>query len=200
MISTNRRSTKAPIWWSFIFLIRRLVVAAFTVFVQHFRLLQVTAIMYSALGGASFIVICWPFEDKILNIVELINEVFLLVNSYFALLMCDIIQDRETSDQLGGRYYYALVLITGLNICIATATIITRQLQAYWRRREHAEFIERIRIRLEERRKAQEAALKQRIDELRLRKIDILKLGDVPGYPNDLEDSSEENKENTDDD
>lgn len=93
MIKTNSRVSKAPIFWSFCFLIRRIVIAVATVLLQDFRLAQVMLYIYSALAGASFILGVKPYDVPILNYVEVMNDSFLLCSSYLALLMCDLVPD-----------------------------------------------------------------------------------------------------------
>ena len=158
--------------------------------------MQVATYIYSALGGACIILTCRPYEDNTLNIVEVINELFVLACSYIALLYCNLVTDYQIRDNLGSTQYYAIITITGVNVVIAITTICHRQWQRYQRRKEFDEFLKRIEQMRKEEQELKEQQEKVRIANMqRLQRINIMNLK-VDDESSDSSSSSSDSEEN----
>lgn len=83
-----------------------------------FPLSQIAFYMSTSLYCVSFMTAHKPYESPVLNYVNFINEMFLLLTSYYLLLLTDIVPDLELRERIGWLYLYSLIFVIALNFSI----------------------------------------------------------------------------------
>ena len=83
-----------------------------------FPLSQISFYVALSLYSLCFVSSARPFESPLLNKVNFVNECFLLLSSYYLLILTDIVPDLELRDQIGWLYLYSLITIVGINFTI----------------------------------------------------------------------------------
>lgn len=115
---TNVKGNDVQLWFTPVFLSKRLILAATTVYLGMFPLSQISFYIGTALYSMCFVSSVRPFESKLLNRVNFLNECMLLLTSYFLLILTDIVPDLELRERIGWKYLYCLVTVVGLNFTI----------------------------------------------------------------------------------
>jgi hypothetical protein len=104
-------------------MLRRLFLAAVTVFLVDFPLFQNWAFMLSSILILSYTLIARPMTNVFFNFMEIINEVFILFSSYMMLLFTDFITDVELRYSIGGYFFNSIVGIAAINLFIVFVMI-----------------------------------------------------------------------------
>jgi len=84
-----------PLWHTSIFCIRRLFVAIAVVFSQDFLLLQVAVYAYANILMLGFYMNVKPLQDKFSNIIETLNESFVLLTFYHVVIFLPGLMPEE---------------------------------------------------------------------------------------------------------
>ena len=71
-----------------------------------------------------------PFVNKVLNYLEVMNEVSILIIIYHMIVFTDYVDSRSTQYVVG----YSVCIFTGLNICINVIFLFTNLATTYYMR------------------------------------------------------------------
>ena len=72
----------------------------------------------------SYVTSAWPFESSLLNYINFINELFVLLSSYFLLLFTNsLVPNVQLREKLGWVFLYSIIAVIGLNFVILFAAI-----------------------------------------------------------------------------
>lgn len=98
--------------------------AGVTVGLGMFPLSQISFYIGTALYSMCFVSAARPFESKLLNRVNFLNECLLLLTSYFLLILTDLVPDLEVRERIGWQYLHCLVAVVGLNFTIVFSQLV----------------------------------------------------------------------------
>ena len=65
-----------------LFLLRRLIVGVTIAFFRTYYFIQLEILMVSSMFCLCFILLCWPYKTKLNNVVEMLNECFVILTVY----------------------------------------------------------------------------------------------------------------------
>ena len=88
-IKLNRSS----LLFSLIFIVRRMVMVFTLIFLPSYGNFQVSIYLVSAVAMLLYAVMVRPYENAVLNRQEIVNELFILLTSYFMLAFSGWIPD-----------------------------------------------------------------------------------------------------------
>ena len=87
----SRNGGNLPLLTTTWFLVRRLLVAIVTVFCVWFRWLQIFVCIVLTMLTLSFLLTVKPYETRLMNAIEVINESYVLITCYTLLLYADLL-------------------------------------------------------------------------------------------------------------
>ena len=119
-LDTNK---KYAVLFPFLFLIRRCLYAfSLAFFSSTNHLLQLAIQIYSSIALLGYILMIMPFEDPLLNYMELFNESSILATSYFLLAFTDFVPEAETRYTIG----WVFSGVVALNLVVNWIILFTR--------------------------------------------------------------------------
>ena len=124
-IKLHSELTSLPFTSTSYFLFRRFLIAVTTVLLQYFRLMQIAAYMTQSMLALTFTLTVQPYEVPLFNRLEIFNEFFILITSYFMLLCLDLFYDVEMKYEVGKIYNYTLYAVTAINLFFALYYMVT---------------------------------------------------------------------------
>lgn len=93
---------------------------ASTVFESSLLIMNIYVMIFGSLLVIKFLFHYKPFNSRLLNTFEILNEIFVLFISYFMFLFTDFVPDVEYRFELGYRF----IAFTGL-ICFVNVMLIS---------------------------------------------------------------------------
>ena len=103
-------------------MIRRLIFAIIAIFLSELLVIQLLMHTLSSIGILMFLFYLKPLESKFLNAIEIMNEITLLISSYFLYFFTSFIQSVEMKYEMG--WYF--IGIAAFNIFINWCAMIYR--------------------------------------------------------------------------
>ena len=79
-----------------------------------------------------------PMESAALNLMECLNELFILFSSYFLLLFTNLIPDVETRYYLGDLFMYILIGVIALDVILIVfimGKLLARRIRLYFEKK-----------------------------------------------------------------
>eukprot|EP00347_Sterkiella_histriomuscorum_P005898 403354854 len=113
---------KMNIFFSFLFLLRRLIFCLAAVFLEEYPFLQYMIVFAQSLIMILFIVYCKPFVRRIFVYQEIFNEVCILVASYHMIMFSNYVNNEDIQYYAG----WSLVLLVTFNIFTNMSIIIVQ--------------------------------------------------------------------------
>ena len=109
---------------STLFCVKRLAIALATVFANQFTVLMI--FIYSNGSLVSFIYVSnfKPMASRFLNRIELFNEAFIILSSYWLILFSDFVADINLRRQLGLLHLYSTTGYIGINLVFIVRDMI----------------------------------------------------------------------------
>jgi hypothetical protein len=108
-LDTSRRHT---ILMPFFFLLRRMAIAISYIFLASYPVIQIFVHFLCSFMLVIYLFKVMPYKERLLNIMELINEGSQVISCYFMLLFTDYLgQDQQLMRYKIGWFYTYLVLI-----------------------------------------------------------------------------------------
>ena len=135
---TYKNSNPGNIYWLTLFLVKRLLIAAITIWLKMFPWLQICLFQYVQLFIMGHFVNYFPMDSSALNKIECFNEMFVLFHGYFLLLFTDLIPDVDTRYDLGNVQMYILLTVVGIDFMIIIYIMVVRILRQIRLNREKA--------------------------------------------------------------
>lgn len=129
-----------PLWHPTIFLVKRLLIALATASFnpQHNQII-ISIYLFVQVFSLSYVIAFKPMNEPFLNLLEGLNETFVLVTAYMMLLFTDFIPDIDTRIQIGDFFYSFIFGVLGLNILIILSVVtfeMFKKARQWWRRRQ----------------------------------------------------------------
>jgi hypothetical protein len=118
------------------FCIRRLLIAVITV---NSNWLLISNIYISIFGSLAMIKLLFdysPFQDRVIDRFEKINEIFYLLNCYFLFLFTDFVGDPLTRYNFGYLFIALMSLVMCINITMVTIDLL-KQVRHKWNKRKY---------------------------------------------------------------
>ena len=103
-------------------MIRRLIFAIIAIFLSELLVIQLLMHTLSSIGILMFLFYLKPLESKFLNAIEIMNEITLLISSYFLYFFTSFIQSVEMKYEMG--WYF--IGIAAFNIFINWCAMVYR--------------------------------------------------------------------------
>ena len=113
-----------------LFCSRRMLFALAITFLRKWPVFQIMVLVHSTTVTMCFNAYYQPFVNKILNYLEIMNEVTILILIYHMIVFTDFVESRSVQYQLG----YSVCIFTVLNICINVIFLITNLATTYYMR------------------------------------------------------------------
>lgn len=112
-----RTSNKAALLYQSIYFMRRLSLSLILVFLKGFPIIQVFLMIFVSLAFVIYICSVRPFESKILNMIELFNELVILSCLYHMVIFTEVLlEDREVLYLVGWSMDILLTIQFFLNV------------------------------------------------------------------------------------
>lgn len=99
-----------------IFCLRRLLLAILIVIVKDILVLQIAAYIYSTLIMVYYLKIMQPKESIMINRLEVMNESFMLLSTYFMLVCSDWYDNLEARYEIGTAFLVGIFSLMILNV------------------------------------------------------------------------------------
>lgn len=112
---------RASRYMPFMFLGRRLMLGCSIAFFKY-QFIQIYFSILSSLGLIMYLLKVMPYEDKLLNVIELFNEMSLLACSYTLLAFTDYVDDVHRRSEIG--WFYASLV--SVNFAVNWLTLFYR--------------------------------------------------------------------------
>lgn len=101
-----------------LFLVRRLLFAMIVVTVKENALLQIYTTMHVSLVLVYFYAVVWPMNDTVNNVLQLLNEIFFLLCSYFLLAFTEYTVDPVERHDIGTAFLALLAVNVVANVAL----------------------------------------------------------------------------------
>ena len=108
---------KAAMLYHVAFTLRRAALAVLIVVVPHYNWLQTQMVIFTCSLVLIFVGIVRPFARPLLNHLELINETFVLSNTYFVIIYSDFVPEPEVRYGAGWVNCALLLVMILTNLC-----------------------------------------------------------------------------------
>jgi len=106
--------------FTFVFLVKRLILAVCVVFLKEMPFLQIQVVVFMLSLDLIYTGQVQPFASKFLNRMEMINNVFILLCSYYLFLFTEFVPSPEAKFNLG----WSLVAVYWICIVFNTAVLV----------------------------------------------------------------------------
>lgn len=123
-----RTNSKAALLYNVLFMLRRLVYAATAVFLAKYPPLQALILILQSLIHILYVVSVRPFEEMSLNLMELFNEATVLLATYHAMALTEMLPTDSASEIIDSQYKvgWSLITLVGINM-IANLVVMIYQ-------------------------------------------------------------------------
>lgn len=113
---TNIETYKRPqaVHFSFVFMLRRLILALNITFLKINLVTQVLISVHCSLAILSWLIIVWPFDSDFKNYLECFNESIVLVMSYLGFLLSDFVESPISRYNFG----YLFIGVIGFGLLV----------------------------------------------------------------------------------
>ena len=127
--------SSTPLFIPLIFMLKRLLIAFATVTFnpQHNQLL-VSTYVFVQVVSLSFVISEKPMNQLFLNIVEGLNETFILITAYHLILFTDFVPEVATRNDLGDYFIYIIYTFILLNLVVIIGQAVKSLIKFVWLR------------------------------------------------------------------
>jgi hypothetical protein len=103
-----------------LFLLRRLIVGVTIAFFRTYYFLQLEILMVSSMFCLCFMLLYWPYKTLLNNVVEMLNECFVILTVYIMHAFSLFIPDRNVRYEIGWFYigFVGFVFVLNLSVII----------------------------------------------------------------------------------
>lgn len=95
MFESIKRENKLSSFYNLVFIVRRLVISIFFVFLDYFTVAQLSIVLFSSFSVILYMNLVRPYKDSFLNNLEIGNEICILTLSYLMLSFSDLQPDLD---------------------------------------------------------------------------------------------------------
>lgn len=106
------------------FFVRRLLISVTLVFLNYLPLMQLCLQISFSMFNLCYMLRVWPYEQKLLNVLEIINEVCYYFIAVLFFGFSDLIDDPELKFRLGWPVIGIILFQIGANMCIIVSISI----------------------------------------------------------------------------
>ena len=126
MFKNLRMDKKMALFSNVIFMVRRLALVIILTLSMNHPLTQIFIYGFlSSLALLYAIMVC-PYEERLLNIAEITNEVFIALLAYHLCLMTDYVVDFETELHIGWSCIVLMLLNFAFNIIVFLIALVIK--------------------------------------------------------------------------
>ena len=125
-LKTYEKSNVANLYWTPTQMIKKLLIAMVTVFVASLSWLQIILFQVIQLASLIYMANYMPMNSRSLNMIELINEYFVLVCSQYLILFTDFVPSADIRYQFGAIFMYILLAVIGVDCVIILLSMISK--------------------------------------------------------------------------
>ncbi len=101
-----------------LFLLRRLIVGVAIAFFRTYYFLQLEILMVSSIICLCFMLLCWPYKTLLNNVVEIMNECFVIFTVYIMHGFSFFIPNRSVRYDIGWIYIGVVGVVFLLNMAV----------------------------------------------------------------------------------
>ena len=101
-----------------LFLLRRLIVGVAIAFFRTYYFLQLEILMVSSMFCLCFMLLCWPYKTLLNNLVEMLNECFVILTVYIMHGFSFFIPNRGVRYDIGWVYIGVVGIVFLLNMAV----------------------------------------------------------------------------------
>ncbi len=112
--SENKTDSKAALLYNVIFMLRRLLFSLIAVLLDGSPVLQVQLLIFHCILMLIYNILVQPFEDPMLNNLEIFNELCIIGAAYHLIPFTDFLDDPEVQYKIG----WSIIGITTFNIAV----------------------------------------------------------------------------------
>jgi len=120
-LKVSNKSNTGNIYWLVLFMFKRLILIIITIWFNWFPWFQISIYQWCQLIALSQLLHYKPMISPFLNVMETINEIFVLVTGYFLFLFTDLVPDVADRYMVGNIFkdlFFVAVCIDGILIFI----------------------------------------------------------------------------------
>jgi len=112
------------------FITRRFLIALSLVALPENYLFQVLMHSFSSAAFLVYLLDAMPYKEPSQNLMEIINETFILTSTYFTFVFSDLVPDNDTRYKLG----WALCCLIGANVAFNFLVTFSLAIRTFYRK------------------------------------------------------------------
>jgi hypothetical protein len=129
-----RKDRKMVIWYTAYFVVRRAAFAMASVLLYKYPVLQLEVSMLITLAAACFILIADPFDEPLLNKLEVMTECFTLLLLMIVFAFTDMFYDRKFQYSIGFLFAIVMCLCIGIHLFFLTRDMVKDMIRSFRRK------------------------------------------------------------------